>query len=137
MAALCSQWIACSPARNGGVAGRSTRSLGISQGHDMWSVSAEEKIKAGPWLVGASTVLFVASFCLVRYSYSLCHAGYPITVPVVALPVAGAISAIVALFFRPNSGRATILKLLLGAANTYQFFVGLLALTGMGLIECG
>jgi hypothetical protein len=103
----------------------------------MWNVSAPEKIKAGPWLVGASTTLFVVSFCLVRYSYALCHAGIPITVPVVAFPIVGAIFAIVSLFFQPASGRATILKLLLGAANSYQFFVSLVALTGMGLVECG
>jgi len=103
----------------------------------MWSANVPERIKAGPWLIGASTSCFVAAFCLVRYGYALCHAGYPITAPVVALPVLGAISAIVSLFFRPSSGRATIFKLLLGAANTYQFFVSLIALTGMGLIECG
>ena len=103
----------------------------------MWSANVPERIKAGPWLVGASAFCFVVAFCLVRYSYVLCHAGYPITAPVVALPVLGAISAVVSLFFRPSSGRATIFKLLLGAANTYQFFVSLIALTGMGLIECG
>ena len=109
----------------GAVAGRSTRSLGISQDHDMRNVSAQGKINAGTQFVGASTALFVVSFCLVRY------------VPVVVLPIAGVISGIAALFFRPKSGRATILKLLLGAANTYQFSAGLLALTGKGLIECG
>jgi hypothetical protein len=103
----------------------------------MISVDVPERIKAGPWLVGASTTLFLVSFFLLRNGYSLCHAGYPITVPVVAFPVLGVFAAIAALFFRPKSGRATVLKLLLGAANTYEFFVALISLTGMGLIECG
>ena len=103
----------------------------------MWNVSAPERIKAGPWLVGASATLLVVAYCLVRYSYWLCHAGYPITIPVVILPVVGAIVAVVALFFQPSSGRFTVLKLLLGAANTYQFFWTLIMLTGMGLIQCG
>ena len=81
--------------------------------------------------------LFVVAFLLDQYSYTLCHAGYPITTPVIAFPVIGAVLAVVSLFFQPSSGRATVLKLLLGAANTYQFLVASIMLTGMSLINCG
>ena len=102
----------------------------------MWSASVPNQGKAGGWLLTASIICGTLDVLLAQFSYELCHRGIPLTVPVVALPVIGAICGLASLFYPASSRALVATKLLVTAANAYQTLVALLSLTGMGLIAC-
>jgi hypothetical protein len=70
-----------------------------------------------------------------RYSYELCHRGYPLAVLTVAVPAVGVVSGSVSMFFRSPLA-VLMVKVIVAAINSYQVVVALLLITGTGIVAC-
>ena len=109
----------------------------------MWEVSAPSQGRTGSVLLGLAILLAAVSFLISRFSHTLCTSGLPITVPSIAVPGIGALSAFIALFFASSRASVrsvisiTAVKVAVLAVNLYMLALAGILLTGMGLVNCG
>jgi len=99
------------------------------------SIAVAERTRSGAWLLGLSVTCAVLALFMERYSYELCHRGFPLTVLTVAVPVVGAVSGAASILFRSSLALA-IIKVIAAALNSYQVVVAVLLLTGIGIVAC-
>jgi len=91
----------------------------------------------GLWLLAASVSCEALSVGSARFIFELCHRGVPMMLPVMILPIAGALCAATSFFFPPKAMWATSTKLVALAANALQVASGAMIVAGPGLVSCG
>jgi len=87
-------------------------------------------------LLAISILCALAGWGVDRFGHELCHRGVPLSVAMLAAPIAGSIASLASLR-RGARAWMTALAMVALAVNAWYLWIAVAAMTGPGILSCG